>query len=201
MALIRLALIAFLCGCSGEAARQEAAADSLFRVELLSRVAIDQAGRDTLVQAMQRGPLPESLVRRLQGIDSANTAWLASHIHAKGFPTRARIGRDGVNAALLLIQHADASPAFQAEMLPFVEKAHQAGEVEGQEFAMLTDRVLKAQGRPQRYGTQMTMRDGVVYIDPIEDSTGVDERRTALGLMPLARYKQVLDSVYGTRRP
>ena len=203
MRATRLMVIALVSACSGDAARQDAAVDSAFRAELIARVAVDQAGRDTLVQALQRsGTLPESLVLRLQAVDSANTAWLALHVRERGFPTTAQIGADGVKAALLLIQHADASPAFQAEMLPFVEKAHEAGDVEGQEFAMLTDRVLRAQGRPQRYGTQMSMHDGVVRIDPIEDSAGVDARRAALGLTSLSQYKRVLDSVYSApRRP
>ncbi|HEX5004243.1 MAG TPA: DUF6624 domain-containing protein, partial [Gemmatimonadales bacterium] len=103
---------------------------------------------------------------------------------------------DGVAAAALLVQHADADPAFQATVLPMLEAAFRAGTVTGQELAMLTDRVAKAQGRPQRYGTQTTVIDGRVIFDPIEDSGQVDARRAAMGLPPLAEYKRVLDSAY-----
>jgi hypothetical protein len=106
------------------------------------------------------------------------------------------VGREGVADAALLVQHADADPAFQAAVLPMLEAAFTAGVVNGQEVAMLTDRVAKAQGRPQRFGTQTTITDGRVIFDPIADSAQVDARRAAMGLPPLTDYKRILDSVY-----
>ncbi len=47
-----------------------------------------------------------------------------------------QVGADGVNAATLLIQHADADPGFQADVLPLFEAAHRAGDVTGQEVAL-----------------------------------------------------------------
>jgi hypothetical protein len=80
-------------------------------------------------------------------------------------------------------------------MLPKLEAAYRAGEVDGQSVALLTDRVAKAQGRPQIYGSQTTMHGREPVIDPIADSAGVDARRAKLGLPPLAVYKHMLDSV------
>jgi hypothetical protein len=137
----------------------------------------------------------------LNRVDSMNLIWLKPRLLAAGIPSRQQVGPDGVRAALLLVQHADRDPAFQAAILPFVAAAFQAGEVDGQEYAMLADRVAKSQGRPQVYGTQTTIRDGVVRVDPIGDSAGVDGRRAALGLMPLAQYKAVLDSMYARPKP
>jgi hypothetical protein len=166
-------LLTLTAACGSSRSNLPSAADSLFRAELLARVAVDQAVRDSFSLEMQQtGTLSDTLVVHMHALDSANGTWLGQRLRAQGLPTRARVGSDGVKAALLLIQHADWNPAFQAEMLPLVEQAFQAGEVEGQELAMLTDRVLKTQGRPQRYGTQMTSLDGVVRIDPIEDSAG-----------------------------
>ncbi|XZE37267.1 DUF6624 domain-containing protein [Pirellulaceae bacterium SH501] len=39
-------------------------------------------------------------------------------------------------------------------MLPLVEKSFQAGELSGQSFALLTDRINVRQGKPQLFGTQ-----------------------------------------------
>jgi hypothetical protein len=95
----------------------------------------------------------------------------------------------------LLVQHADRDPAFQAEMLPHLAEAYRRGEIPGQSLALLTDRVAKAQGRPQVYGTQTTFRGREPIVDPIADSANVDARRAELGLPPLAVYMRFLDSM------
>jgi len=174
--------------------------DPALRAELGSRVAVDQAVRDTSTEQLRStGTVTPALIVSMNRVDSANLAWLKDRIRTHGFPTRAEVGSDGVKDAALLVQHADADPAFQAEVLPMLEAAYRSGDVAGQELAMLTDRVAKAQGRPQRYGTQASLVGGQVRIDPIEDSAGVDARRAAMKLPPLADYKRVLDSVYAQR--
>ncbi len=170
------------------------------RDELLARVARDQAVRDSFAAELREtGTITPAIFASMRTVDSINLAWLKPQIETAGFPTTAQVGREGALAAALLIQHADADPAFQAAVLPQLEAAYNAGVVQGQEFAMLTDRVAKAEGRPQRYGTQTTIADGRVIIDPIEDSAQVDTRRAAVGLPPLAEYQQVLDSMYAKR--
>lgn len=172
--------------------------DPAYRAELLSRVVTDQAVRDTLTAQLRASGTPTfELFQSMMAVDSANLAWLKPRLLAAGIPTPKQVGRDGVKAALLLLQHADSDPGFQAAMLPAVEAAFHAGGVTGQEFALLSDRVASAEGRPQRFGTQTTIQDGVIHFKPIADSAGVDARRAAFGLMPLAQYRTVLDSVYG----
>ena len=170
------------------------------RDELLSRLERDQAVRDTFQMQLQAtGTLTPALVASMQRVDSANLMWLRELIRAEGFPTRRQVGTDAVKAATLLVQHADADPAFQAEMLPTFESRYQAGELGGQEVALLADRVAKAHKRRQRYGTQTTIVEGRVVIDPIDDSAHVDERRAKMGLPSLAAYKRVLDSLFARR--
>jgi hypothetical protein len=176
--------------------------DEPLRAELLRRLAADQAIRDSVTAALRAGgPVPDALARRMLAVDSANTRWLRPELARLGaFPTRAQVGADGVEAAFLLVQHADHDPAFQEAALPLLERAHAAGDVDGESVALLTDRVLRAQGRPQRYGTQADVVDGAVRLAPIADSAGVDARRRAMGMMALADSKRVLDSVYAPPR-
>ncbi len=172
------------------------------RPELLQRVRLDQAIRDTFAaQLRSTGTITQPVARRMRAVDSSNTAWLKPLIRQLGWPTVAAVGRDGVEAAFLLVQHADQDTAFQASVLPRLNSAYTAGNIDGESLAMLTDRVAKAQGKPQRYGTQATIRNGTVIIDPIEDSAEVDARRARLGLPPLAAYKRTLDSVYSKQGP
>lgn len=175
--------------------------DSIYRSALLARRAQDQAIRDSFTAEVRAAGQPStSTVQRLRAIDSANTAWLKPRIRESGWPSTAQVGRDGVAAAFLLVQHADNDPDFQEQVLPMVEAGFREGTVTGENLALLTDRVLKAHGQMQRYGTQMTMRSGQIVIDPIEDPSRVDARRNALGLPSLQEYKRLLDSVYAPRR-
>ena len=190
-------LIVLLGGCTPGPRDAPSVEDRALRDQFLSRVDRDQAVRDTFaMQLRETGTLTPELIASMRAVDSANLAWLKPQILRAGFPTTAQVGREGVLAAALLVQHADADPGFQAAVLPMLEARYKAGIVSGQEVAMLTDRVAKAQGRPQRFGTQTTIADGQVVIDPIEDSAHVDARRAAMGLPPLAEYKRVLDSAY-----
>ncbi|MEO8140678.1 MAG: DUF6624 domain-containing protein, partial [Gemmatimonadota bacterium] len=187
--------------CTTRADVPPPATDLRLQRELLTRVASDQAVRDTFAaQLRATGTLTPAVVASMRAVDSVNLAWLKPQLRSAGFPTRAQVGKEAVQAAALLVQHADAEPTFQAEVLPLIEAAYRAGDLTGQEVAMLTDRVAKAQGRPQRYGTQTTGIDGRIVFDPIEDSAHVDARRASMGLPPLAIYKQLLDSMYG-RKP
>lgn len=165
--------------------------------ELLERVAADQAVRERLISAMRaRGQPDSAIIANLSAVDSANTAWLEDMVARHGWPDKATVGDDGANAAFLLVQHADRDTAFQARVLPSLEAAHRRGQAEGQHVALLTDRLARARGQPQVYGTQAQLRDGRMAVDPIRDSSGVDARRAAMGMPPLAEYLRVLDSVY-----
>ncbi len=75
-----------------------------------------------------------------------------------------------------------------------------AGEADLPDLALLTDRVLLAQGKPQRYGSQFTTAgDGTMELRPTEDMDGLDARRQVMGLQPLAQYKATLSEAY--RKP
>lgn len=178
----------------------DSAAWATRRAELLERVDKDQEIREVFAAELRTsGMISDSTGYRMMAVDSGNIAWLEPMIAAHGWPSPASVGRDGIHAATLLVQHADQKPAFQAAVLPKLEAAYKTGGVDGEALALLTDRVAKAQGRPQRYGSQATLKGGRLVLDPIEDSAHVDDRRRSLGLPPLAVYMQLLDSMYGKR--
>lgn len=182
--------------------------DETLRRDLLTRVEEDQSVRLALMRKLQQGLTPDSLdMARMSVIDTANTAWLRRVVAERGWPGKTLVGADGANAAFLLVQHADRDTAFQAAVLPLLERFYAAGEVSGQQLALLTDRVATARGQPQVYGSQAeadtaagwrlrTSSSGHVILKPIADSAGVDARRFRVGLSPLAEYVRVLDSLY-----
>ena len=73
-------------------------------------------------------------------------------------------------------------------------------EMPKQDFAYLTDQVLVAEGKKQRYGTQLQLENGKLQPAPIEDPAHVDARRRSMGLGPLADYLKELEALQGLSR-
>ena len=163
--------------------------------ELLLRVERDQVARRSLMNGVV--PQADPRLTELAHVDADNLHRLKQIIHQDGFPTPEMVGFNGVQAAFLLTQHADSDPAFQARMLRIITRRVRRGELDAQNFALLTDRVLVHQGKPQRYGTQFFESGGAMKPQPIEDPLQVDQRRAALGLGSMADYACTLRVMYG----
>ena len=167
------------------------------RRELLKRVEQDQAIRNALISKGVKNP-DQAILARMQAIDTANTERMRAIVNRYGWPGPELVGRDGAEAAFLLVQHAD--HAFMKEMLPLVEKAYRGGEVSGQSYALLLDRVLVGEGKPQVYGTQAKRfeewKGQEPALAPIEDEANVDKRRAEVGLPPLSEYRELLKRMY-----
>ncbi|WP_309894118.1 DUF6624 domain-containing protein [Archangium sp.] len=166
-------------------AKRNAAQKPELRDELLRMVEEDQSVRRA---AGAVGFQDAAANERMKATDVKNTARMKEIIAQNGWPTKALVGERASRAAFLLVQHADLDPAFQRQCLPMLEKAVAAGEGSAQDLAYLTDRVLVAEGKPQRYGSQFHNVDGKLTLRPIEDEANVDARRAAVGLEPLAEY-------------
>jgi hypothetical protein len=188
--------IALITGTARPGSAQ-APADTVLARALEERGRIDQAIRDTMVRKLQAGEQLDSVLgARMMAIDSANTTWLKAIVAERGWPGRSVVGEAAAEAAFLIVQHAVHDSAFQASALALMQQGVATGEVDGQDVAMLADRVAVHRGQPQLYGTQARIENGRVILDSIADSAHVDERRTRLGMPPLAAYVRVLDSVY-----
>lgn len=170
------------------------------RRQLLAMAKADEAVRDAWNKAgmkIERGKNPAFM--KVLAVDADNLRRLKPVIERDGFPTPAQVGTDGVEAAFILVQHADSDPAFQSRVLPQLESLGKQRLVSGQQVAMLTDRVLRNQDKPQRYGSQFMTDDksAGMKLQPIDDIEHVDARRLDMGLPPLADYACVLSAVYG----
>lgn len=164
------------------------------RTELARRSADDQRVRNALIAAHGGD---SALGKEAVDVDGDNLRWLKAVVGKQGFPTADQVGKSGVHDAWLLVQHADSDPGFQTVVLERLKPLVVGGDVSGQEFAMLTDRVLRHQGKPQRYGSQFAKaKDGRFVQDPTEDVAHVEQRRAAVGLMPLAAYRCVLNFTF-----
>ena len=168
-----------------------AASHPALRSELLAMAKKDQAVRGRI---NSEGETPE-LLEEESRIDWRNTARMKLIVDEFGWPTRSMVGKDGAKAAWLMAIHADHDTKFQRKCLDLMKAALKRDEVSTIYVAYLTDRVRTREGRPQVYGTQYGVIDGVRQYFPIEDLKHVEKRRAEVGLPPLGEYRELPKSL------
>ena len=199
-----LSYITYLCfvlllfsNTHAQEAGKSSVKEPALRRELLERVEQDQAIRKELISKGVEHP-DEAILARMRVIDTANTERVRAIVRQHGWPSPELVGHDGAEAAFILVQHAELT--FQKEMLPLVEKAYRSGGLSGQSFALLLDRVLVGEGKPQVYGTQAKRFEKwngqEPALEPIEDEANVDKRRAEVGLVSLSEYREMLKRLY-----
>ncbi len=166
------------------------------REELLKRMAADVQIRTETTQKYKGVPVPPAVQEEMRKIDAENTAWIKPLMKQHGWLGNSLVGVDGATATFLLVQHTP-DAEFRKSSLELLQKAFKEGEARGDQLALLTDRVLMLEGKPQRYGTQTRItKDGKFEVPPIEDEANVDKRRAEVGLGPLAEYIERMRQVY-----
>jgi hypothetical protein len=157
------------------------------RAELAGRVARDQQARIAALASRSDRDAWGAVAQ----VDKENVFRLQALVRTQGFPTVAQVGEQGVLDAGLLAHHADRAPAFRASLLPVMEQRGLQGELPLSDLARFTDRILKRQGQPQRYGTQFSPEEWAGPHFGLPDAASVqavEANRRALGVMPLADY-------------
>ena len=186
------------------------------RIELLKRMKADQDVRGKINEWQMKNSSKETfdedtfeaslnpeqkaewkaLGDTMQRTDAENTKRMEEIVDRHGWPTSTLVGKDGSFAAWLLVQHADGSPMFQRKCLDLMSKVPH-DEVRPCDLAYLTDRVLLAEGKKQRYGSQISFTGGKCKPQPIEDEANVNRRRKEVGLEPIEEYLKMVEGFYG----
>ena len=181
-----------------EIARQAALPPPRNDAERLDRMgAMDQVGRRALIPVdfsdlpeAERQAANDALWAPVTAMDKQLTAKLLKMVPPKGWFLQSVYGRQGAGAAFLIIQHSELE--HWRRFVPILEPLVATGEVEGQSYGLMYDRLAINEGRPQRYGTQMTCVDGRWVIDRenLEDPENAEARRRAMGFpWTLAEYE------------
>lgn len=111
-------------------------------------------------------------------IDSANLNYVEKLFNTVGYPGKSMVGEPTNTAAWFVLQHSNKIGNY----LPMVKKAGKEGEIPMKLVAMMEDRYLMDEGKPQIYGTQGRMEpDGEKFIWPIENPESVNQRRKDAG--------------------
>jgi predicted N-formylglutamate amidohydrolase len=138
---------------------------------------------------LQAGALGEDFAAQLayRRVTVRNGDRLAEILDEHGWPTHGLVGPEAARRAWLVAQHADRQLPLQRRALALMTEAVGAGDADPAQLAMLRDRLLVNEGRPQIYGTQIAgVVDGAPVPWPCEDPENVDRRRAEMGLEPFA---------------
>lgn len=156
------------------------------RERLIRMGRLDQAGRQVLTGINLHDLPPEEIAAArdamwapIEEADQANIEALMTLVPEEGWFLRSVYGEEAASAAFHIVQHSDTE--YRARFVPVLEPLVASGEIDGQSYGMMYDRWSLAEGRPQRYGSQMTCDDGRWVVNTLEEPETVNARRAAMG--------------------
>jgi hypothetical protein len=135
------------------------------------------------------------------GVDARDRDAFKAILASSGWPILSVYGETDDQTAFLVVQHADAEPEFQREMLKKMEELVAKNETGRKNFALLFDRVATGQSLPQRYGSQGHCQGEKWVPFAIEDAAGVDARRAEMGLDSLRDYQEKVTGLFCAPAP
>lgn len=150
--------------------------DCLKKAEILSQV----------YRSDQRIRREHSLIKNAKE-DHRNQELVISIIEKCGMPTLQEVNQEQMNAIWLGLQHTVSK--YRIKYFPLIEKAVKNGDLSKEQYALMKDRILMDEGKPQIYGSQI--ENGKLY-DLAEPET-VNERRREMGLEPIEDYLKRFD--------
>lgn len=177
---------------------EEKVENKSLQMELIRMYVDDQAARGNIMKdIVAKYDLDTTQITQngAVGIDEGNRNRLKAIFTEYGFPTRKLVGRDAMFGVFLMIQHADGDKEWQKSQLTNIEKAVTNGDLDGQSYAYLYDRIKINSGKPQLYGTQFAKVDPIDKVAELaetKDLGNLNKRRRLLGMMPVEMYKKLV---------
>lgn len=170
--------------------------------ELLSMAEEDQRVLQDLIDNGELGTTEYH--PRMKTVHEKNNSRIKEIITQYGWPGFSLVGKEGSEAAWLMVQHAVLDTEFMGECIFLLKDAVLKNEAEGWCLAYLQDRVLTMSGNPQIYGTQHDIdKNGMAFPLPMVDPQKVERLRQELGLDSLSdatrRIQERYDSTVANR--
>lgn len=155
----------------------------IFTSDQSSRLAMDSIEKRYGQSSRQM----DSLYRAMSRQDSADQVRVREILSRRSWPSPAEVGEQASMAVFLVIQHGDS--LTHATYLPLMQEAVRRGAARAEDLALLEDRLLTEQHKPQMYGSQVRIDStGKAAFFPIADEIHVDQRRASVGLESLESY-------------
>ncbi|OBW41977.1 hypothetical protein AB670_01628 [Chryseobacterium sp. MOF25P] len=115
--------------------------------------------------------------------DHRNQELVISIIEKCGMPTLKEVNQRQMDAIWLGLQHST-EEKIRKKYFPQIEKAVKNGDLSKGQYALMKDRILMDEGKPQIYGSQI--KNGKLY--KVENPATVNKRRKEMGLEPIEDY-------------
>ena len=169
------------------------ASSEKFGGQLLEIEAVDQANREKLkelsisLEIMKKETLKD---------DQLHVDFVKEHISKYGWEIIDKLTSDQVDALFLIITHASFDVGFQLESLKNLESLIQVEPKLSQKYALMSDKVLLAQGKHQRFGTQYDVVDNTIVLKPIKNPENLNKIRKQYKLPPIEFYKKILEEIH-----
>lgn len=122
--------------------------------------------------------------------DHRNQELVISIMEKCGITSLKELSRKHQSAIWLGIQHSNNK--YRKKYFPLIEEAVKNGDLSKEQYALMKDRILMDDGKPQLYGTQIKF--GKLY--DLEDPDRVNERRKEMGMKPLEEYLKNINVEY-----
>lgn len=167
---------------------------SRIRDELLALEKIDQ---DARIKCTSFGADEQvkCLAEISKSIDEPNTKRLTEIFDQIGFPNTAKVGKEGFQAFMIVLQHAPTDELRVRSLKP-ITAAFKNKETPPMAYANFIDRLRLHQGKKQLYGSGFDFKDGKMVMSPTDDPRNLEKRRKRIGLPPLAEYTKVMAEMY-----
>ena len=122
--------------------------------------------------------------------DHRNQELIISIIEKCGMPTLNEVNQEQMNAIWLGLQHTESK--YRIKYFPLIEKAVKNGDLSKEQYALMKDRILMDEGKPQIFGSQI--KNGKLY--DLQEPETVNERRKEMGLEPIEDYLRRFDITF-----
>jgi hypothetical protein len=122
--------------------------------------------------------------------DHRNQELIISIIEKCGMPTLNEVNQKQMDAIWLGLQHTENK--YRIKYFPLIEKAVKNGDLSKEQYALMKDRILMDEGKPQIFGSQI--KNGKLY--DLEEPETVNERRQEMGLEPIEDYLKRFDITF-----
>jgi hypothetical protein len=122
--------------------------------------------------------------------DHRNQELIISIIEKCGMPTINEVNQEQMDAIWLGLQHTENK--YRIKYFPLIEKAVKNGDLSKEQYALMKDRILMDEGKPQIFGSQI--KNGKLY--DLEEPETVNERRQEMGLEPIEDYLKRFDITF-----
>jgi len=133
-------------------------------------------------------------------IDRKNLVTVVSLIEKCGMPSLDNVTTQQMSTIWLVFQHSD--NYHRKKYLSILKKSAKNGDLRKSQMALMEDRILMMDGKPQIYGSQITKNydTGAWMIYELKDPEHVNKRRAEVGLKPLNEYVSKWNIVFKVKQ-